>query len=349
MRRAGDVPALAGRRRHSLPRHPFDPDAAPTAAGMPLLIGTNLDEAALFFAADKAPQARGERAAPARLDADARPRTEHVIAAYKQTRPEATPWDLFIAVASEPTASLSIRLAERKAAGDTAPVYMYLFTWQSDFMGGLFKAAHALESRSCSTTPRSRRSPAPRRQPAARRVDQRSVDRVRERGDPNHAALPAWTPYSAEQRNTMIFDVPRRTERLRARRTRRLARGRSAPVNKVNLAEKLALIRPLEPEAGRRAERPARAAGEGPGRVRLAQPRGRGRALPGAARPARDPLPRPRGGGRRRRVLIVPRGVEHNPVAAEEVSVLLLEPASTLNTGDVRGRARGGGARAGLA
>ena len=33
---------------------------------------------------------------------------------------------------------------------------------------------------------------------------------------------------------------------------------------------------------------------------------------------------------------IVPRGVEHKPVALEEVSVLLLEPASTLNTGDVR-------------
>ena len=34
--------------------------------------------------------------------------------------------------------------------------------------------------------------------------------------------------------------------------------------------------------------------------------------------------------------LIVPRGVEHRPVAAEEVSVLLFEPATTLNTGDVR-------------
>jgi mannose-6-phosphate isomerase-like protein (cupin superfamily) len=33
-------------------------------------------------------------------------------------------------------------------------------------------------------------------------------------------------------------------------------------------------------------------------------------------------------------LLIVPRGVEHRPVAAEEVSVLLFEPASTLNTGD---------------
>jgi mannose-6-phosphate isomerase-like protein (cupin superfamily) len=34
--------------------------------------------------------------------------------------------------------------------------------------------------------------------------------------------------------------------------------------------------------------------------------------------------------------LIVPRGVEHRPVADEEVHVLLFEPASTLNTGDVR-------------
>lgn len=33
--------------------------------------------------------------------------------------------------------------------------------------------------------------------------------------------------------------------------------------------------------------------------------------------------------------LIVPRGVEHRPVAKEEVWILLFEPASTLNTGNV--------------
>lgn len=32
--------------------------------------------------------------------------------------------------------------------------------------------------------------------------------------------------------------------------------------------------------------------------------------------------------------LIVPHGTEHRPVADEEVSVLLFEPATTLNTGD---------------
>lgn len=32
--------------------------------------------------------------------------------------------------------------------------------------------------------------------------------------------------------------------------------------------------------------------------------------------------------------VIIPKGVEHCPVAEEEVQVLLLEPKSTLNTGD---------------
>lgn len=34
--------------------------------------------------------------------------------------------------------------------------------------------------------------------------------------------------------------------------------------------------------------------------------------------------------------LIVPHGVEHRPVAEEEAHVLLFEPASTLNTGNLR-------------
>lgn len=35
--------------------------------------------------------------------------------------------------------------------------------------------------------------------------------------------------------------------------------------------------------------------------------------------------------------IIIPKGVEHRPVAPKEVSVMLFEPASTLNTGDQRG------------
>lgn len=34
-------------------------------------------------------------------------------------------------------------------------------------------------------------------------------------------------------------------------------------------------------------------------------------------------------------MIIVPRGVEHKPVADEEVWIMLFEPASTLNTGNI--------------
>ncbi len=34
--------------------------------------------------------------------------------------------------------------------------------------------------------------------------------------------------------------------------------------------------------------------------------------------------------------VIVPRGIEHRPSAAEEVHVMLFEPAGTLNTGNIR-------------
>ena len=36
--------------------------------------------------------------------------------------------------------------------------------------------------------------------------------------------------------------------------------------------------------------------------------------------------------------LIVPKGVEHRPVAGEEVCVMLFEPATTLNTGNTQGK-----------
>jgi len=35
--------------------------------------------------------------------------------------------------------------------------------------------------------------------------------------------------------------------------------------------------------------------------------------------------------------LIVPKGIEHRPVAENEVSIMLFEPATTLNTGNTRG------------
>ena len=34
-------------------------------------------------------------------------------------------------------------------------------------------------------------------------------------------------------------------------------------------------------------------------------------------------------------IIIVPKGIEHKPIAEEEVSIMLFEPATTINTGDL--------------
>ncbi len=34
--------------------------------------------------------------------------------------------------------------------------------------------------------------------------------------------------------------------------------------------------------------------------------------------------------------LIIPKGVEHRPVAENELSIMLLEPGSTVNTGNIK-------------
>lgn len=33
-------------------------------------------------------------------------------------------------------------------------------------------------------------------------------------------------------------------------------------------------------------------------------------------------------------MIVIPKGVEHKPIAEEEVEIMLFEPANTVNTGD---------------
>ncbi len=195
------------------PSHPFHPTAAPSAAGVPLMIGTNLDEAAMFVAADPKRRTLSEEDLRRRLTPMLGDKLERVHATYKRTRPEATPWDLFIAISTEPTRIMSIRLAERKAEGGTAPVFMYLFAWQSDYMGGLFKAAHALEIPfvfdNVDGVPIT--GERPDKGALANTLSETWLQFARS-GDPNHTGLPTWRPYTKERRDTMILDVPCRAE-----------------------------------------------------------------------------------------------------------------------------------------
>lgn len=194
---------------HYLPTHPFDPIAAPTAADVPLIIGSNRDETALFLAADPRRRRLTESELYERLIPSLGSRTEKIINTYKETRPEATPWDLLIGITSEGFRSASIRTAERKASGSTVPVYMYLLTWQSDYLGYLFKACHGLDipfifdiANSIPLT-----GERPDKHELTRAMSEAWLAFVRD-GDPNHPGIPEWVPYTSKNRATMIFDVP---------------------------------------------------------------------------------------------------------------------------------------------
>jgi len=198
---------------HYLPAHPFDPVAAPTAADVPLVIGTNRDESALFLAGDPRRRRLDESELRERLATLLGDRMESILHAYRRTRPDATPWELLIGITSEDRRLGCIKLVERKLAGGTAPVFMYLFTWESDYLGYLFKACHALEipfvfdnvDEALLTGDR------PDKYELAAAMSEAWIAFARS-GDPSHPGIPKWEPYTADNRATMLFDVPCRVE-----------------------------------------------------------------------------------------------------------------------------------------
>lgn len=198
---------------HYLPVHPFDPVAAPTAAEVPLMIGTNRDEQALFLARDPKRRRLSEEELRQRLAPTLGDNLERILGTYQRTRPGATPWDLLIGILSEGARRRSILLAERKAAGGTAPVYMYLFTYESDFLGGLLKASHAMEIPflfdNTDDVPMTGERPDKHELAVAMSEVWAAFARS---GDPNHPGVPKWEPYTVDNRATMLFDVPCRAE-----------------------------------------------------------------------------------------------------------------------------------------
>jgi para-nitrobenzyl esterase len=213
-----------------LPAHPFDPVAAPSAASVPLMIGTNKDEAALFMAGDPRRRRLEDHELIERLRPMLGDRMEEILAVYRQQRPNDTPWELLIGISSERTRLASIQLAERKAAGGPAPVYMYLFTWESDALGGLFKSAHAMEIPFVFDQPDSApmTGAKPDRAELAAAMSAAWATFART-GNPNHDGIPTWPAFTAENKETMLFDVPCKVENDPRREERLVWRDLVAP------------------------------------------------------------------------------------------------------------------------
>jgi para-nitrobenzyl esterase len=200
------APVLDG---YYLPQHPFEPVAAPTAADIPLIVGCNRDENATFVATDPRRRRLSETELRERLKPVLGYKLDEILDTYKSTRSEATPWDLFIGITSERERRTVIQLAERKAAGGLAPVFVYLFTYQSNFLGGLFKAGHGLEIPFVFDITDDVGWTGDRhdKYELAEAMSQAWAS-FAHTGNPSHSGIPKWEPFTANYRATMLFDVP---------------------------------------------------------------------------------------------------------------------------------------------
>jgi para-nitrobenzyl esterase len=134
-----------------LPRHPFDPEAPAISRDKPLIVGSNKDEAAygLYESGNTAAFNLTEADLKARLTKQYGDKANEILATYRKSRPGASPSDIFIAVSGSGTALGEMTIAERKYAQKGAPVYMYVFAHDSNFVvpGTNYKigAGHSLE------------------------------------------------------------------------------------------------------------------------------------------------------------------------------------------------------------
>jgi carboxylesterase type B len=206
-----------------IPRHPLAAIRDGEARGIPLLIGTNLDEARLFAPLDPEAStldeaellARCREAIPGGTDAARR-----AIAVYRDARAargdRVEPGDLWFAIESDRTMRYpAMRLAALQAEHQPE-TYAYLFTWPSPAMGGLFGACHALELPFLfGTLEHPLIRPFTGKGPAAHVLAGQIQDAwiaFARTGRPAHAGIGDWPAYDAAHRRTMILDRQCRVE-----------------------------------------------------------------------------------------------------------------------------------------
>jgi para-nitrobenzyl esterase len=195
-----------------IPAHPYDPVASPVSATIPLLVGCTAHEQTLFALADEAAfnlDDAAPRTRVARLVGDQH--VERVMSTYRKAHPNETSSGLnFLITTDRGMRMNAIRLSERKVAQAQAPVYMYLFAWQSPALGGRLRATHTVEIPFVfdnTHIPKTMTSGGPEVKVLAGQTSDAWIAFART-GNPNHKALPAWPAYTMAQRATMVFDAP---------------------------------------------------------------------------------------------------------------------------------------------
>jgi para-nitrobenzyl esterase len=134
----------------------------------------------------------------------------HVIDIYRKNRPKASNLDIAMILTSDAgtlrTAGYTI--AEHKAALNKAPVYLYEFQWNSPVRQGKVRAMHGVELGFVFDHVDDVQwmiGNGADRYALAEKISRAWVAFART-GNPNHKGLPAWRPFNAQARPTMVFD-----------------------------------------------------------------------------------------------------------------------------------------------
>jgi para-nitrobenzyl esterase len=197
-----------------LPSHPFSTVASPVSADIPIMIGCTTHEESwgAFRRADDVLFNLDETQLQKRfVDMWGKSVAARVISTYKKVHPGVSPSELYFLAITDRVFRMGVTtIAEQKFVQGRAPVYVYLFAWQSPAMGGKVKAMHTVEIPFVfynTDIPKVLTVGGPEVKELAGRVSDAWVQFARN-GNPNHKGLPKWPAYNIDDRATMIFDNP---------------------------------------------------------------------------------------------------------------------------------------------
>ena len=211
-----------------LPHHPFDPTAPAISRDKPLIVGSNKDEMAFFLNQRKDIQAftLTEDGLKSRLSKELGENALTILAAYRKSRPSASPAELYVAITTARAFWLgSIEIAEKKCEQKAAPVYMYMFVHESNLVvpGTKYRmgAPHAAEivhkfdnvdvepPKEAPGPPMTEKEPG--RKQSARNMSEMWATFAKT-GHPGAKSQPAWPAYDLQKRATMMIDAQCKVE-----------------------------------------------------------------------------------------------------------------------------------------
>jgi para-nitrobenzyl esterase len=193
---------------HYLPQHPYHPDPAPTAANLPMLICSTVNEGSP--SRDNAAletmtlETVAERVRPSFENED---RARDAVQGYAKAFPDKRPIDIWSMILGGRTRKAHVALADAKSR-QPAPVYLAWFGWHPPLFDARMRAFHGLDigfwfyntDVMLTQTGGGRR---PRM--LAEKMAGALVQFMRT-GDPNGGGLPTWPRYTSENGETMVLD-----------------------------------------------------------------------------------------------------------------------------------------------